>query len=415
MNYDDLRPKPCTMSSSPHQTTSTLSNRNTSPPIAQLAVLFAAGCLSSAVGSMVAPVFPEIITEMRIDPAWAGLLVSIHTLTIALASPIFAVLASRLGYKSILVTALICYAGFGAAGAWMTRFWPMLALRGLVGAASGGIAAVSIGIVSGRYEGAARVRMMGYVTSALAIATVIFPVLGGWLGSNHWQHAFYLHGLGLPVALAVIFILQPAFCQSSQPTTAVAAAEIRQSLRQKSIWSLLLTLALASALFYVVVVYAPLYLKVELGASPIINGGVLATRALGAAVVSAVGASRLANRIGSNLAIAVGFLLMAFSLATIPNLKEPLLIILTALPFGVGFGIVMPNFYNVLADQAAPEFRTTLLAIGTGCSSLGQFVSPLLFGPIWKVAGERVFFVAAGLAVCIGVLMVWRERRLEAS
>jgi MFS transporter, ACDE family, multidrug resistance protein len=351
---------------------------------------------------------------MRIDPAWAGLLVSIHTLTIALASPIVAVLASRLGYKTILVTALICYAGFGVAGAWMTGFWPMFAMRGLVGAASGGIAAVSIGIVSGRYEGTARVRMMGYVTSALAIATVIFPVLGGWLGSSHWQYAFFLHGLGLPVALAAVVILQPNFCQSSNPTAAVSAAEIRRSLGQKAVLDLLFSLALASALFYVVVVYAPLYLKLQLGASPIINGGVLATRALGAAVVSALGASRLANRIGSNLAIAVGFLLMAFSLATIPNLEQPLLIILTALPFGIGFGVVMPNFYNVLADQAAPEFRTTVLAIGTGISSLGQFVSPLLFGPIWKVAGEKVFFVAAGLAIAIAGVLIWQERKLKA-
>lgn len=398
---------------SPTLSQTTLSNRQTRKPIAQLAVLFAAGCLSSAVGSMVAPVFPEIITDMRIDPAWAGLLVSIHTLTIAVASPIFAVLASRLGFKPILVTALMCYAGFGVAGAWMTGFWPMFAMRGLVGAASGGIAAVSIGIVSGRYEGTARVRMMGYVTSALAIATVIFPVLGGWLGSSHWQYAFFLHGLGLPVALAAVVILQPNFCQSSNPTAAVSAAEIRRNLGQQAVIRLLCSLALASALFYVVVVYAPLYLKLQLGASPIINGGVLATRALGAAVVSAVGASRLANRIGSNLAIAVGFLLMAFSLATIPNLENPLLIILTALPFGIGFGIVMPNFYNVLADQAAPESRTTVLAIGTGVSSLGQFISPLFFGPIWKVVGEKVFFVAAGLAIAIAGLVIWQERRLK--
>lgn len=398
---------------SPHlqNTDPTLSNPQTRQPIAQLAVLLAAGCLSSAVGSMVAPVFPEIITEMRIDPTWAGLLVSIHTLTIALASPVFATLASHLGYKPILVAALIGYAGFGVAGAWMDGFWSMLTMRGLVGVASGGIAAVSIGIVSGRYEGTARVRMMGYVTSALAIATVIFPILGGWLGSSHWQYAFYLHGLGLPVALATTFILQPDFCQPATQNPAVSATGVRHHLGQMIVLILLLSLALASALFYVVVVYAPLYLKVQLGASPIINGGVLATRALGAAVVSAFGASRLASRIGSNQAIAVGFLLMAFSLATIPNLEEPLLIILTALPFGIGFGIVMPNFYNALADQAAPEYRTTLLAIGTGSSSLGQFVSPLLFGPIWKGLGEKVFFVAAALAIIIGALGIWREHR----
>jgi MFS transporter, ACDE family, multidrug resistance protein len=50
------------------------------------------------------------------------------------------------------------------------------------------------------------------------------------------------------------------------------------------------------------------------------------------------------------------------------------------------------------------------LAIGTGISSLGQFVSPLLFGPIWKSANEGIFTVAAALALMIGILLLCRER-----
>ena len=82
-----------------------------------LAVLMMAGCLSSAAGAVVAPVFPDIVEHFGLSSRWAGVLVSTHTLTIALASLIFGLLASRLGSVRILLSGLVGYAIFGALGA----------------------------------------------------------------------------------------------------------------------------------------------------------------------------------------------------------------------------------------------------------------------------------------------------------
>lgn len=372
----------------------------------QLGILFAAGSLSSATGSMVAPVFPEVISDLRIDPLWAGLLVSIHTLTIALATPVLGLLANRLGHRPILLGSLISYALFGSLGALAHNFGSMFLCRALTGAASGGIASISIGILSSKYESETRAKMMGYATSALASATVLFPLLGGWVGTSAWQHAFLLHGLALPVALLVFLFLKiPAQIRSVQ-SDLNGRDEILRILKKRPVITHLLALALASALFYVVVVYAPLYLKTAMNASPLINGAVLAARAIGATVISAFGASRLAGRLGSVNAIAIGFFLMSISLMCIPLVATPMLIVLSALPFGLGFGIVMPNLYNGLADYAPPVHRTALLAIGTGISSLGQFLSPAAFGPIWVFAGASVFFAAAASGICVFGFMV---------
>ncbi len=371
-------------------------------------VLLLAGCLSSATGSMVAPVFPEIIEQLQIDPGWAGLLVSTHTLTTALASPALGLMANRLGVLPILLPSLVAYAVFGAAGAIAPGFSTLLLCRALVGVASGGIAAGSIGLLSNMYSGEARSRVMGYATSALASATVIFPILGGWLGLYHWRWAFGLYGLGLPAAIAAVALLTRNQRQG-QAVDLKQAEGIRQVLRQRKIWLLFMSLAAVSAVFYVVVVYAPLYLKAAIGASSLLNGIVLAARSIGAAVLSAVGANRLAKLIGLSATIAVGFLCMALSLAAIPNLINPSLILLTALLFGVGFGLVMPNFYSGLASLSPDSQRSGVLALGTGFASLGQFVSPLVFGPVWKFAGESVFYAAAGVAVIIGILS-WQRR-----
>lgn len=367
-----------------------------------LVVLIFAGALSSAAGTIVAPVFPEVIEQFQVTAQWAGLLVSMHTLTTALASPVLGLLANRLGGRSVLLLALVAYAVFGVMGAFSQGPGTMLLSRALVGVASGGIAAGSLGLISNLYDGDARSRIMGYAASILSTATMVFPLLGGALGLLGWRWAFALYGLGLPVALATLGLPR----QRLRRANAVDLSQtkgIRQTLRRPNVMLLCLALAMVSAIFYIVVVYVPLYLKDAIGASTLLNGVVLASRAVGAAVISAVGASRLAKLLGANRAIALGFLLMAFSLATIPFLLTPATILLAALIFGLGFGIVMPNFYSSLADWSPDAVRPGVLAIGTGCASLGQFVSPLFFGPIWESAGVGVFYTGAGVALVMGL------------
>ncbi|MBE9076219.1 MFS transporter [Romeria aff. gracilis LEGE 07310] len=371
-------------------------------------VLLLAGGLSSAVGSVVAPVFPDVIEQFNVDPRWAGLLVSTHTLTMALASPLLGIWANRVGSLRILVPSLVAYALVGAAGALSQGFISMLLTRALVGVASGGIAAGSIGLLSQLYTGEARSRIMGYATSALATATIIFSLLGGWIGLYDWRYTFGLYGLSLPVALAALWTLPRRGQKSADlPQTQGLAKRVRQP----DIYPLFLALAAVSAIFYVVVVYAPLYLKAAIGASSLFNGIVLAARSLGAALISALGASRLAKTVGVNGAIAIGFLCMALSLVAIPNLVHEPLILLSALLFGIGFGLVMPNFYSALADRSPEAQRAGIVAIGTGAASLGQFLSPLLFGPVWKAAGGGVFYGAAGLAILVGILNWLKQRR----
>lgn len=377
------------------------------PPIRHprqvLAVLMMAGCLSSAAGAVVAPVFPEIVEQFELSSRWAGVLVSTHTLTTALASLIFGLLVSRLGSVRILLSCLVGYAVFGSLGAIAHGFWGILLSRALVGAASGGIGAGSIGILSNLYDGEARTRMMGYATSALATATVIFPILGGWLGLYHWRWAFVLYGLGLPAAVAGLLIL-PKGRRQHRKSGIPQTDGISDILKRGRVLLVLLALATASAIFYVVVVYAPMYLKDAINASSLLNGCVLAARSVGAAMIAAVGAAKVSKRLGAGGAIATGFLLMAISLATIPNVLSPPLMLLAGLIFGLGFGLVMPNFYSALADFSSDSQRSGVLAIGTGCASLGQFVSPLIFGPIWATAGTHVFYVAAAIAAIVGAL-----------
>ncbi len=378
----------------------------------RLLVLLAAGSLTTMAGGVVAPILPEMVQQLHLAPGLAGNLVSLHCLTIAIFSPILGILADKVGRLRVLISSLILFALFGMAGAMMNSLGPLLVSRGLLGAASGGIAAASLGLLAQMYEGKARSQALGYATSALTITGIAFPLLGGLVGAINWRFAFLLYGVGLPLALLANLLLkqkQPSEHSSSTPTS---TKQLVRVLQHPQTWMLLLIVGLTSVAMYAVVIYAPLYLKQTIKAGTVLNGIVLASRAIGAALVSAIGSRRLAQSLGTIKAIAVGFALMTVTLVTIPVLDQLGWILLTAIFFGIGFGIALPNLYNSLAEITPKELGSSVLAAGTGAGFLGQFLSPILLGPVLASRGmESVFYAAAGVTAVAGMLLFLPIRR----
>lgn len=380
----------------------------------QLLILMIAGGLTTMTGGVVAPVLPEMVQQLHLDPRWAGTLVSIHALTSAAFTPIMGIVSDRVGKLKVMIPCLVLYALAGVSTAFMTSMPLLLLSRGILGAASGGVAAATIGFLGGMYEGETRSRILGYATSIMTTSAIFFPIIGGWVGGIQWQYAFYLYGLGLPLALLAIVCLKPKQTHSESLLGENQTQQLGKILRDSDILNLYLFLGAAALIVYAVVVYTPLYLKEAIDATPELNGVVLAIRLVGAAIVSAFGASRIGLHLGRSRAIAFGFSLMAITLVTIPFLTDLYLIFPTAILFGAGFGIITPNLYDMLAALSPSEFRATVLAIGTGFNSLGQFVSPVLLGPIWKYMGlPAVFYVAGAMAALASFLSFTLENRMQ--
>jgi MFS transporter, ACDE family, multidrug resistance protein len=373
----------------------------------RLLVLLAAGSLTTMAGGIVAPILPEMVQQLRLDPGLAGNLVSMHCLTIAIFSPALGILADRIGRLRVLVPSLLLFALFGMAGGLMNSLEPLLVSRALLGAASGGIAAASLGLLGSLYEGKARSQALGYATSALTITGIAFPLLGGLVGSLNWRFAFLLYGIGFPLALlAYLFLKQKSSRRRSSSTSKSSSKQLVRVLRHPQIWLLLLLLALTSVAMYAVIIYAPLYLKQAIGAGTLLNGIVLAFRAIGAALVSAIASRRVTQSLGTTKAIALGFALMGVTLVIIPFLNQIGWILLTAIFFGAGFGLTLPNLYGALANFAPKELGSSILAAGTGAGFLGQFLSPLLLGPVLELSGMKgVFYTAAGVTLVAGLLL----------
>ena len=373
----------------------------------QLCILIAAGCLTTMTGTIIAPIFPEMLQQMRLEPAWAATLaVSMHEIAIALFTPLMGLLADRVGKLTVLLPGLVLYAMFGVAGSLMPNL-PMLLLdRSLLGIASASIAAASIGLLGTLYYGDERTRILGYATSAMTTASIITLLLGGWVGTIRWQYSFYLYGLSLPVALLAFFLLQGGQSSSSYLITADQGKQLKSVITSPHILRLYLTIALAATIMYTVIVYAPIYLNEVLGANPGLRGTVLGIRAIGVVFTSAFLASRLAKSIGTYRAIALGFIIMAMTLATIPLLVQLHWIMVMAVGFGIGFGVVIPNTYDGLSKLAPAAVQATVLALGTGMNALGKFLCPVFLGPVREFMGlAHVFYLSAAIAFLVGLIL----------
>lgn len=374
-------------------------------------------------GAIVAPILPAIITGLQIDPSLGSSLVSVHFITVAIATPLLGIVADRCGQRRLLLISLIAYACVGMAGGLMQQIWPLFILRGLLGIASGGVVAAGLGLVGTLYQGETRTQVIGYVATTITLANIIYPLLGGAVGLLNWRWTFALYGIGIPLAFWVRWsgrsytTANAVVSVVTEGTTATNVVglnntqHIRQLLTQLPTLGLLIGLMVSTGTVYAVIAYLPLYLKTTIGAGMLVSGILLALQAIGAAWISAVGMRPLVGRFGNLGSIGLGLGVMAAMLMLLPNLQQLFLIGIVAIMFGMGFGLVTPNLYDALAKVAPAELQSSILATGTGAGFFGQFLSPIVLGIVLAHFGlPGVFYTAATVNLLLGLLILTTHR-----
>jgi MFS transporter, ACDE family, multidrug resistance protein len=375
-----------------------------------LCFLLMAGSLTVMTGAVIAPILPELVVQLHLSPSWAGSLVSAHYLTLALSSPFLGLWADRHGPLRVLIPCLMGYAVVGVGSAFLPDYWTLLASRGLLGIASGGIAASSLGLLTRRYEGDERNQAIAYVATAITLANIVYPLMAVGLGHFRWQLAFGLYGVG-----AVLAGIAPSLFSTQRPTATTTSkiTSPTDNLRPLKLLSsavnlrIFISLITVSAVVYGTIIYLPLYLKTTLGSDLVWNGLILAVQAVGAAFSSGLLLEPLRRRLGSLRVVALSLGLMAVFLVLFPNLTHlPTLMLVSSL-FGVSFGFVTPSLYNILATLAPAHLQSSILATGIGAGFLGQFVSPLILGGLLTRVGlDGVFYSCAAAAIALGLSLL---------
>jgi len=375
-----------------------------------LGVILASATLTVMAGAILGPIVPAIQSSLGVSESRAGLIITTHGALIVLVSPFAGALIDRIGPRRPFIAGLLLYAIGGGAGLGIDAFWPLLASRAVLGV---GVAFVYTGItvlIYQLYEGQRMNRALGLRSSANSVGAVVWPLVGGALGTLSWQAPFGVYLIALPLGLLAILTIpetgdgEPSVDGGTDSATGPAGV-VSVFRRRPTLVAVYLLYFGANALLYSIVVFYPQLLAgVGITASFSISLYLAANGLAGG--VSAAVYDRLIARTSRPMLVVAALTLWTVAFAGATLVDSSLSAVPSVVGFGLGLGLVFPSAFGWI-EALAPagregQFSSYLASAGY----TGQFISPVAFGPLVPAFGVRGVFGAAAVVAAGSLLLV---------
>ncbi len=364
-----------------------------------VATLLATSGVTVMAGAILAPALPRIAAafpDQPSSPFLVRLVLTMPALSIAIGAPAVGAFVDRWGRRRLLLIMLVLYAVAGGAGLLLDSLVAILVSRAVFGFAIAGIMTCSTTLIGDYFRGADRRRILGMQAAFMALGAVVCLPVGGALADVSWRAPFATYGVSLLILpMAVRWVPEPP------PAVRSAAAAAHSPVRfPRAEVTIIYALAFIGwVTFYMVPVYLGFYLGQEYGAGGTGIGLAMACMT-GFAALSAAQYPRL-RRVFSEPAIVAGmFLMQGLGYVLLPGGTRGWLYA-GLIVAGLGVGVLMPNLNVWLLARTPESVRGRVVGGLTTCVFLGQFLSPVLIGPLVHAVGIARSFVVTGCALAV--------------
>ena len=382
-----------------------------------LALLMAMTAIGPATLNILVPALPGLVTRLVSDTGTVQLALSLYLLSLAAAQLLLGPLSDRFGRRPVVLAGLALNVAASLAAITASSIDGLIATRVVqaVGASTGIV--IGRAIVRDLYERDRAAAMIGLITTAMVIAPMISPLIGGVLDTVFGWEAIFLviAALSGAVLLWAVFVLPETRPASVAHTPGMLMQEWRALIGNAKFHGYVLCGALGSAPFFTFLGGGPHVVVTLMGRTSAEFGVWFAVTSLGY-MSGNFTASRLSQRFGVDAMILAGIVfeligasLTAVLVATMPE-AGPAIIFLPQLVISYGNGLLLPNAIAgaisvrpQAAGAASGMTGFTQMAIGAAST---QLVSIALAGgssamPMaWMLV---IMVVATGLAY--GVLV----------
>ncbi|KPC85886.1 hypothetical protein ADL35_14575 [Streptomyces sp. NRRL WC-3753] len=378
-----------------------------------LTVLLLASTLGVMGGATIAPVIEVIRQALDVGGTAAGLVLTSHSLAIAVVSPLVGRATDRFGPRVPLALGLTVYGLGGGAGLAVDSYPALFVSRLVLGAGAAAVFTCSTTALLGLYRGEMRDKVMGWRTAATTAGGFVYPLAAGALGNYSWHAPFAIYLIGLPLGAAALLALPRAAAVSGNgPRAKGTRGGALRLLREYPLVLGLCGLWVATTgLMMVLAVSLPRRLD-QLGIHDTLvvalYGVVLSS---GAASLIGLTYAKLTARIGYAALLRLAAASWTAALGVFAAADHAAVLLLVPVLTGIGSGIAMPTL-TVLVDHAAPaEQRGTATSLQATALFGGQFASPLVFGPLidMTLIATGALVAAAGTAGIFLALFRLRE------
>ena len=160
--------------------------------------------------TVVGTAMPRIIADLNglSHYAWVG---TAYLLASTASTPIWGKLSDAFGRKRFFIIGMIIFVGGSAMCGQSQNMAELILFRGVQGLGAGAMMPIAMAIIGDLFPPAQRARWQGLLFAVFGFATIVGPLIGGYITDNYgWRWTFYVN---LPVgivALAAAIIALPA-------------------------------------------------------------------------------------------------------------------------------------------------------------------------------------------------------------
>jgi EmrB/QacA subfamily drug resistance transporter len=410
--------------------------KQTNTKLVALAV-FVAAFMSAIEGTIVTTAMPTIIADLKGLEImnWAF---SIYLFMQAIFTPVYGKLSDTFGRKKLFIIGVVIFM-IGSFGSGMSyNMQTLIVMRAIQGAGSAALGALSMTIIADIYEDlGVRARMLGLMSAAWGVASIVGPLAGGIIVDQlNWHWIFYIN---VPIGVIVLFLLANYLHEPQHDTKGIKVDVLGSSLlafalialmlavqffgdKGLSIWTILL-LALSVVLFVIfgqvekkasdpviplplfknrqfilinviafllsgaliaIDVYVPMWLQGIGGYNPTVSGVVLAPMSLLWIVGSQIVGRNLKRfgirklLIGGSFVVIMGMLVISF----IPQTATWLPFAIVATLLGIGFGVTFTIFTVETQQSVDKKDIGVATSFNMLIRSLGPTIMISIYGAI---------------------------------
>jgi len=373
-----------------------------------LGVIFASSTLTIMAGSVISPVLNLMRDGLGVSPSSVGLIITTHGLFMALFSPLMGSLIDIKGARRPYIIALICYGLAGGSGLLINSFWVLLISRACLGIALASVFTAINVLILNMYEGIERDKVMGWRGSAQSFGGVIWPLIGGLLGGFSWRGPFAVYLLAIPIGLfALSSVPEPAVRHQTGPESVGPATSFKVLIENPVLLLIYGLIFSGSILLYVLVIYLPQLLE-SFGITSTFRIGLFIITMTGSAGITSFVYGKIRSRFSYQMIVTMAVGLWACSFITISQAPGSLIIVLALALFGVSQGLLMPTVMVWIGHVVPPSFRGRFSSYLGTFGFVGQFLSPILFAPVFiLVALKGVFLTGAGIGIAWFLILLF--------
>ncbi|MFF2022908.1 MFS transporter [Streptomyces sp. NPDC058171] len=170
---------------------------------------------------IIAGVLPAISRDLEVSEGAAGQLVTVFSITYAVACPILAVVTARVPRKALIVGGLAVFAVVNFGTALTNSFGALMVLRVVAALVAAALSPAAFAVV-GRLAPPERTgRAIGTVAAGLTVSLVVGVPFGSWLsGVAGWEATFVAVGAFTCLAVGVTALTLPRMPQARVVTVA---------------------------------------------------------------------------------------------------------------------------------------------------------------------------------------------------